>query len=36
MGRGRPAIEAIENYVNYLVKPEFKNDIRMQLLTILG
>ena len=36
MGRGRPAIEAIENYVNYLVKPEYKDDIRMQLLASLG
>lgn len=36
MGRGRPAIEAIENYVNYLVKPEYKDDIRMQLLAALG
>ena len=32
MGRGRPVVETIENYVNYLVKPEYKDDIRMQLL----
>jgi hypothetical protein len=36
MGRGRPAIETIENYVNYLVKPEYKDDLRIQLLATLG
>ena len=32
MGRGRPMIETIENYVNYFVLPEYKDEIRYLLL----
>lgn len=36
-GRGRPVFEAIENYVHYLVQPEWRDDIRNQLLlAVLG
>ncbi len=32
MGRGRSAIEAVENYINYFVRPEYKDEIRNELL----
>ena len=31
-GRGEQTINVIERYINYFVKPEYKNDIRNQLL----
>ena len=34
MGRGRPYWETIENYVNYFVKPEYKNEIRIELFRL--
>ena len=35
MGRGRPYWEAIENYVNYFVKPEYKDEIRIELFRLM-